>query len=195
MAKVRVTASRPIYPTPAALVTSVAADGKPNIIALGEVFNVSLSRPPIVGISVRKATYSHSLISASREFVLNMPTTELMRQTEICGSTSGRDTDKFAVTGLTPLKASLVAPPLIAECVVSLECRVVFIRETGDHDLFLGEVVAAHADERILGPEGEVMLDRLDPLIFMFNYGRPGEYWSIGRRLGDRGSARGSGRR
>jgi flavin reductase (DIM6/NTAB) family NADH-FMN oxidoreductase RutF len=140
-----------------------------------------------VGISVRKATYSHGLIAESREFVINFPTPALMRETELCGSMSGRTTDKFAATGLTALPASTVRPPLIAECPVNLECRVLDIQETGDHDLFLGEVLLAHADEELLDAEGRVLPERLDPLIFMFNFGYPGEYWSIGKRVGARG--------
>jgi flavin reductase (DIM6/NTAB) family NADH-FMN oxidoreductase RutF len=187
MGKKRVDPFRSVYPTPAVLVTAVSVEGKPNIIALGEVFNVSLRRPPIVGISVRKATYSHGLITATRELVINFPTAAMVRETEICGSTSGRDTDKFAAAGLTPTPASVVRPPLIAECPVSLECRVTDIQETGDHDLFLAEVLAAHAEERLLDGSGQVLPERLDPLIFMFNFGHPGEYWSLGRKLGERG--------
>ena len=187
MAKRRVDPFRSVYPTPSALVTAVSGDGRPNIIALGEVFNVSLRRPPIVGISVRKATYSHGLICASREFTINFPTSSMVRQTEICGTTSGRDTDKFAAAGLTSTPATAVRPPLIAECPVSLECRVLDIQERGDHDLFLAEVLAAHADEALLDDAGRVLPGRLDPLIFMFNFGHPGEYWSLGRKLGERG--------
>ena len=186
MAKRRVEPFRSVYPTPAALISCVG-DGKPNIIALGEVFNVSLRRPPIVGISVRKATYSHGLIAESREFVINFPTPAMVRETELCGSTTGRTTDKFTASGLTPLAASTVRPPLIAECPVNLECRVLDIRELGDHDLFLGEVLVAHADEGLLDAEGRVLPERLDPLIFMFNFGHPGEYWSLGKRVGVRG--------
>jgi flavin reductase (DIM6/NTAB) family NADH-FMN oxidoreductase RutF len=188
MAKKRVDPFRPVYPTPAALITCVAPDGRPNIIALGEVFNVSLGKPPIVGISVRKATYSHGLIAESRQFVINFATPALMRETEMCGSTTGRTTDKFAATGLTPVPASIVRPPLIAECPVNLECRVLEIRETGDHDLFLGEVMFAHADENLLDAEGRALYERLDPLIFMFNFGHGGEYWALGKKIGTRGS-------
>ncbi len=187
MAKRRVDSFRSVYPTPAALISCVAADGRPNIIALGEVFNVSLAKPPIVGISVRKATYSHGLIASSREFVINFPTPALMRQTELCGSTTGRATDKFAAAGLTAVPSSTVRPPLIAECPVNLECRVIDLRETGDHDLFLAEVLFAHADEEILDAGGRVLPERLQPLIFMSNFGGPGEYWTLGKKIGMRG--------
>jgi flavin reductase (DIM6/NTAB) family NADH-FMN oxidoreductase RutF len=187
MAKVRVEPFRPVYPTPAALVTSISRDGTPNIIALGEVFNISLRRPPVVGLAIRKATYSHGLIAESEEFVINQPTSAMVKQTEICGSTTGRGTDKFAAAGLTPLPASTVRPPLIAECPVNIECRLLAIQDLGDHDLFLGEVQAVHADEGLIGADGQVAPERLDPLVFMFNFGHRGEYWSLGKRLGGRG--------
>ena len=68
MSKTQITPNRPIYPTPAALITSVDAAGRPNIITLGEVFNISIRQPVILGIATRKATYSHTLISQTREY-------------------------------------------------------------------------------------------------------------------------------
>ena len=185
MAKVVVDPSRPVYPTPAALITCVASDGRPNIITLGEVFNVSLRRPPVVGLAIRKATYSHGLIAAAKEFVVNMPTTAILRETDLCGTLTGRDSDKFAESGLTPLPADKVRPPLIKECPLNIECRLISLQEMGDHDLFLGEVLAVHADDSVLDDQGRVSPARLDTFVFMYNCGHPGEYWSLGRKIGD----------
>ena len=190
MAKVSIDPFRSVYPTPAALVTSVAADGKPNIITLGEVFNVSLRTPPVVGLAIRKATYSHGLIAASREFVVNLPREAILRQTDLCGTRTGRSVDKFALTGLTALPASRVRPPLIEECPVNIECRLLSIHEVGDHDLFLGEVLAVHADESVLDEKGRPDPGKLGAFCVMFNSGNPGEYWSLGRRIGDLWSTR-----
>jgi len=185
MAKVAVDPMRPVYPTPAALITCVAPDGKANIITLGEVFNVSLRCPPIVGLAIRKATYSHGLIADSKEFVVNIPTRAILREADFCGSHSGRDMDKFAETGLTPIPAEKVRPPLIRQCPVNIECRLISLQEMGDHDLFLGEVVAVHADDSVLDSEGKVSPARLDAFCFMYNCGHAGEYWSIGAKIGD----------
>jgi flavin reductase (DIM6/NTAB) family NADH-FMN oxidoreductase RutF len=185
MSKIQIKPFRPIYPTPVGLITSVAADGKPNIITLGEVFNLSLHRPTIVGIAIRKATYSHGLITEAKEYVVNMPTTEILAQVDSCGSVSGRKVDKFAAFGLTPLPATVVKPPLIAECPVNIECRVIGIEEIGDHDLFKGEVVAAHVEDTLLDKAGHVCPDRLDPICFLYSFDFSGEYWSLGRKLGD----------
>ena len=190
MGKVSIKPFRPIYPTPAGLITSVAPDGKANIITLGEVYNLSLRTPTIVGISIHKARYSHGLISRSGEYVVNLPTTRLMEAVDRCGTTSGRSVDKFAEFGLTPLPATVVEPPLIAECPVNLECRVIGIEEIGDHDMFKGQVVAAHVDDALLDEGGRVCPDRLDVLCFMYCFNFGGEYWSLGRKLGDLGFTR-----
>lgn len=176
---------RPVHPSPAALVTSVSADGRPNIITLGEVFNVSIAEPVILGIAIAKPRYSHELITATREYVVNLPTSAMVETVDRCGSVSGRDVDKFAEFGLTPVPAEKVKPPLIAECPISVECRVIDIREVGDHDLFLGEAVAEHVAEDALGKDGNVLVGKLDPLCYMHS-----EYWSCGKVLGRHGFTR-----
>ena len=178
MTKRQVRPHRPIYPTPAGLITSVDVAGKPNIITLGEVFNISIARPVILGIAIRKATYSHKLISETREYVVNLPTRDIAEQVWYCGSVSGRGVDKFAVSGLTPLPASQVKPPLIAECPINLECRVSAIQVVGDHDLFLGEVVVQHVDENVLSDDGKIEVSKLNAFAFVL-----GEFWSLGAKM------------
>ena len=176
---------RPVYPSPAALITSVSRDGRPNIITLGEVFNVSISEPVILGIAIAKPRYSHQLISAMREYVVNFVTSDMVETVDRCGSVSGRDVDKFAEFGLTPVPAEKVAPPLIAECPVNVECRVLSIQEVGDHDLFLGEALAEHIAEDAIDDRGGVLVEKLAPLCYLHS-----EYWSVGRRLGRHGFSR-----
>jgi flavin reductase (DIM6/NTAB) family NADH-FMN oxidoreductase RutF len=184
MPKVLFDPYRPIYPTPAALITSISSEGEPNIITLGEVYNLSLRRPTIVGISLTKSRYSHELISQRGEFVVNMPTISILDKVDQCGSVSGRDVDKFAAFGLTPEPASRVAPPLISECPINLECVVLGMEEIGDHDMFKGEVVAAHVDEDLIGEDGRIQVERLEAFCFMhcFNFGG---YWALGPKLAE----------
>ncbi len=176
---------RPVYPSPAALVTSESEDGCPNIIKLGEFFNVSVSDPVILGIAIAKPRYSHELISATREYVVNLPTSSMVETVDRCGSVSGRDVDKFAEFRLTPVPAEKVRPPLIAECPVSIECRVLGIQEIGDHDLFLGEALAEHVAEEALDEHGRILVDKLDPLCYQHS-----EFWSCGKRLARHGFSR-----
>jgi flavin reductase (DIM6/NTAB) family NADH-FMN oxidoreductase RutF len=178
MARRQVQPDRPVYPSPAALVTSVDTAGRPNIITLGEVFNVSISEPVILGIAIRKARWSHGLISQTRQFVVNLPTCRIAAAVWQCGRCSGRDTDKFAATGLTPLPAACVRPPLIAECPVNIECQVTAIQEVGDHDLFLGQALAQHVDEAVLDEAGNIVVDRLDGFALV-----AGQFRALGPRL------------
>ncbi len=169
---------RPIYPSPAALITSVDPSGKPNIITLGETFNLSIQNPPIVGIAIAPERYSHELITQTRQFVVNLPTSALLDKVLQCGSCSGRDVDKFAKFGLTPLPAAKVKPPLIAECPVNVECQLLEVEQIGDHDLFKGLVVAEHIDSGLLDEQGRLDPEKLD----FFSMAR-GAFFARGRRL------------
>jgi len=133
---------------PERVVLAVCTDseGKANIIALGWKMKTSIN-PPMVAISVGKARYSHKLISEGKEFVLAVPSEDIPKEVLYCGTHSGRDVDKFKQTGLTPLSAKFVKPPLIKECVVNLECKLVGQLDTGDHTIFVGQIVASWASE------------------------------------------------
>jgi len=176
---------RPVHPSPAALITSVDEDGRANIITLGEVFNISIKNPVILGIAIAKPRYSHELISAWGEFVVNLPPASLVEIVDRCGTVSGREVDKFAQFHLTPAPAEKVRPPLIAECPISIECRVIAIQEIGDHDLFLGEAVAEHVAEDALDEDGKIIVEKLDPLCYLH-----GQYWSCGKKLNRHGFTR-----
>lgn len=140
-------------PTPVVLLTTVSADGKANIITLAWV-GVACSDPLILSAGIRPPRHSHHLLQESGEAVVNVPTADILRQTDQCGMVSGRDADKFAAYGLTPIAADLVKPPLIAECPVNLETKVTTVHSLGTHDLFLLEVVRTHVDESLLDDSG-----------------------------------------
>jgi len=134
------------YPEQVSWAILVDFEGKPNIISLGWCMPTSFD-PPMMAISVGKTRYSHQLISESGEFVVAFPSEEMGEEVLYCGTHSGRDVDKFKETGLVAVPAKKVRPPLIEGCVANFECRVVGEIETGDHTIFVGEIVAAHVSE------------------------------------------------
>lgn len=166
-----------LYPVPAVLVTCGDCDGVKNIITLAWVGTVC-SNPPMVAISVRPERFSHPLLKETREFVVNLPTSDLAEVTDYCGVASGRDGDKFTTARLTPVRGSQVKAPLLAECPVNLECKVKNIIPLGSHDLFLAEIVAVHMDEAVLGSNASLDLAKALPLV----YG-DGQYWKLGDRI------------
>lgn len=146
---------RVVFPTPAALVTSISKNNKPNIATAGEVFMISLN-PLIVAVGFRPATYTYKLIHEKKEFVVNLPKEDILDAVDYCGCVSGRNIDKFKETGLTPLKAKYVSPPIIKECPVNIECQVSDIINLPymDRDVFAAYSLAIHTDEEILGKDG-----------------------------------------
>jgi len=135
-----------LWPMRHYLVSCGETDGRSNIIAVSFCMPVS-KKPPLVACAISKVAYSTELMSVSREFVVNVPTSDLNRQIYFCGTHSGRDTDKFEQTGLTPRPARKLKAPIIKECVAFMECRVVNRVEVGDKVLFVGEVVEAYATD------------------------------------------------
>ena len=134
------------YPEQIALAVSVDAAGRPDAITLGWIMPTS-NEPPMVAISVGHTRYSHELIGKSGEFVLVFPSTAQAEACMICGTKSGRDTDKIAAAALRTAPARLVRPPLIEGAVANFECRVRGTLVSGDHTIFAAEVVAAHVDD------------------------------------------------
>jgi flavin reductase (DIM6/NTAB) family NADH-FMN oxidoreductase RutF len=155
-----------LHPYQTFLVTCVDADGKANIITIAWAIPVSVV-PPLLGISIRPTRYSYSLIKSTKEFVMNVPGIEMAQVVLYCGRNSGRDVDKFKVTGLTPGKAKQVQAPIIEECVAHLECRVKDDVEAGDHHLIIAEVLTAHAREDVLTDTGLYRLEMAKPLLHM----------------------------
>ncbi len=184
MAKKEIKGDVALFPLPVVLVTCVDKKGKPNIITLAWA-GVVCSEPPMVSISIRPPRYSYSLIKESREFTVNIPTSDIMKETDICGTVSGRDTDKLALTKLTAEPAAHVKSPLIKECPVSLECKVKSTMLLGTHEIFLAEVVAVHIDESVMTAAGRIDYAKAKP--FSYNWG---EYWSIKEKIGHYGCSK-----
>lgn len=173
-----------LYPMPAVLVSTAAElDGvrRTNLITIAWG-GVVCGDPPMVAVAVRPSRYSHRLITASGEFVVNVPSADQCRVVDICGNVSGRDHDKFALTGLTPKPGSAVSVPVVAECPVALECRVRHTYAAGSHEVFIGEVLAVQVSPEVLDDRGKIDVARVDPLC----YGG-GVYWRLGESLGTYG--------
>lgn len=144
-----------MWPKKPYLVACGDVKDKPNIIAISFCMPVS-KEPPLLACAIGRGAYSRELIESTGEFVVNVPTKELKPKIYFCGYHSGREVDKFKETGLTPRPACRVKAPIIEECVAHMECKVRQEIETGDKNLFVGEVVEAYANEDVLKGEREM---------------------------------------
>ncbi len=131
------------------VVTCLDEMDRPNALGVSWVTRTSWS-PFLMLVSIDHSRYSHAGISRNREFVINYPTKEQEKGALMCGMTSGRDIDKTVASGLAFISSQKVGCPTIDGSAVSLECRVIGEMETGDHTVFVGEVVAArgHPEEQ-----------------------------------------------
>jgi flavin reductase (DIM6/NTAB) family NADH-FMN oxidoreductase RutF len=157
-------AYRLLHPRHTVLVSCADKNGKANIITLAWSMPVSIN-PPIVAISIAPKRYSHQLIEKTREFVVNIPTMNIVRETLFCGRRSGKTYDKFKETGLTPLPAKMVQPPIIKECVAHLECKLHQQITVGDHTLFIGRVLTAYTDDCVFDEKFD--LEKVKPIYHM----------------------------
>ena len=178
MSKVSLKPASALCPVPVILVTTADGVRKTNVLTLAWAGTVC-SVPTMVGISVRPSRYSHELLKANGEFVVHIPTERLLWAADRCGTLSGRDGNKFDAAGLTPIPAQKVKAPLIAECPIAMECVVRQVIPVGSHDLFLGEIVALHADEDVLDESGKIDPNRISPIAYV-----QAEYWGLRERIG-----------
>lgn len=168
-----------VYPAPAALVTCGSTPEEWNMLTVAWTGTIC-TNPAMLYISVRPERYSYPLIVSNMEFTLNLTTDEMVRATDWAGVRSGRDNDKWAVTGLTPVKGEMVNSPSIAESPLSIECRVKEILHLGSHDMFISDVLCIRADDRYIDREtGEFSLKKANLMAYVH-----GGYYSLGDLLG-----------
>lgn len=129
-----------LYPLRTYLIVSGVE--KPNVMTADWVTPLSFE-PQMLGVSIGHKRYTNKLIKQYREFVVAVPTIELLKDVWIAGTVSGVKEDKFSKLRLTPIPSKKVKVPSIRECQANIECRVVNEVETGDHTFFVGEIVAS----------------------------------------------------
>lgn len=167
-----------LNPLPAVIV-SCGTPERANLITIAWTGTIC-TNPPMLYISVRPERFSHALIAETMEFTVNLTTADMARATDWIGVRSGRDFDKWAETGLTPVPGVAVRCPAIEESPLSIECRVKEILHLGSHDMFIAEVADVLADERYINTEtGKFELERAGLLQFSH-----GHYYATGRPLG-----------
>lgn len=166
-----------IYPLPVVMV-SCGDMNKSNIITVAWTGIVNTDKP-MCYISVRKERYSHDIIAKNKEFVINLTNKQLTYATDWCGVRTGAKVDKFKEMHLTKEKGKFVKCPLIKESPVSIECKVVEIKELGSHDMFMAEILSIDADEKYIDNKGAFDIKKCD-LITYAN----GKYFTLGKQVG-----------
>ncbi len=170
-----------VFPTPVFIVGTYDDGNKPNAMAVAWG-GISCSDPVCVNISVREATYTYANILKKKAFTVNIPSEAYIKEADYFGIASGRSEDKFASTGLTPVKSEIVDAPYVKEFPFILECSLLHSVKIGLHTLFIGQVKDIKADEQVLTKEGAADIEKIKPMIF-----NPANrtYYGVGKYLAD----------
>ncbi len=111
---------------------------------------IASHNPPMMAIGVGKTRHSLEAIRGAGEFVIAMPSEAQEADTLFHGTKSGRDMDKLAKAATKTSPAKVIDCVLMEEAVANFECKLVGEIETGDHVLFVGEVVCSHVNQQTL---------------------------------------------
>jgi flavin reductase (DIM6/NTAB) family NADH-FMN oxidoreductase RutF len=157
------------------VIAGATVNGKANYLALG-AFGLMSINPPLLYISVNKAHYTNAGIRENGYFSVNVPSADLVTETDYVGLVSGRDTDKSGV--FTAFYGAAAKAPMIEECPVNILCKVFKTIDTPSNDVFIGEIIETYVDDELLS-DGRPDLKKINPLIL-----GGASYWVLGDAVG-----------
>lgn len=167
-------------PSPVWVVGTYDDNGKPNMMTAAWG-GICCSRPPCIYVSLREATYSYGNIVNWGAYTVSIPGEEYWREADYTGIASGRNTDKFKDTALTPIRSKVVDAPYVEEYPLVLECRLKEMFKLGLHTMFVGEVIDIKADQDVL-TDDKPDIQKIKPILFGSG---DRSYHSIGPRIAD----------
>ena len=177
------------FPTPVWIVGTYDKEENPNVMTVAWG-GICCSKPESINISLRKATYSYGNIVERKAFTISIPSEKHVKEADYFGIATGKKVDKFAATGLTPVKSDLVDAPYVKEFPLILECKLIHTIEVGLHTQFIGEIIDVKADESVLGEKGLPDIEKVRPILFgpeIRTYHGIGKYlgqaFSIGKEI------------
>lgn len=166
-----------VYPIPAVLVSCGTMEDA-NVFTVAWTGTICTD-PAMTYISVRPERFSYNMIKENMEFVINLTNEELAYATDFAGVRSGKDMNKFEKLNLTKEKATKVNCPMIKESPVSIECKVVEIKELGSHHMFMAEVLAVNVDEKYFDENDRFCMEECNLITYSH-----GKYYTLGKELG-----------
>ncbi|MFH1560244.1 MAG: flavin reductase family protein [Chloroflexota bacterium] len=163
------------YPAGATIVTSHAHD-QDNAMAVA--WHTALSRnPAYYAVSISPKRFTHGLIAETGEFVVNFMPAEQGELVALVASCSGSEVDKFHAFQIAAHPGSQIKAPVLESAFAAYECRVAGRHVYGDHDMFVGEILAVHFESSFFQDNGRLDLEQIDPIVYMGGdwYASPGK--------------------
>lgn len=175
MPKKKIFSKIPVYPM-SVIIVGADVENKPNFLTV-VWFSMVNFEPPTIAAVLNKGHYTNKGIRENKTFSINVPSTELLAVTDYCSVVSGFDHDKSKLFDIS--YGELKNAPMIQECPLTAECRVVQTMQFATHELFIGEIVATYAEDNILTRE-HPDIKKIKPILYSMydNY-----YWELGKKL------------
>ncbi len=170
-----------LLPAPVLVVGTYDADGRPNVMTVAWG-GMCCSKPPCVDIALRKATHTYQSILDRKAFTVHVTPEKFLTEADYFGIASGRDIDKYAVTGLTPVRSDVVDAPYIKEFPFVLECKLLTYTDLGLHTQFIGEILDVKIDEDMLDDTMKPSIEKIRPVVLTPEIR---EYYGFGAKLGN----------
>ena len=149
-------------------------NGKPNYLAIAHVGIMELSS---VSLGMNKSHYTNQGIKENKTFSINIPSARLVKETDYCGLTSGKNENKAEL--FTTFYGALKTAPMIEQCSINMECELIKTVDFPNHDIFIGRITETYCDDNVL-TEGTVDFAKVQPILFVMN---DQSYWRIGDKL------------
>lgn len=188
MSKITMGPQTLIYPMPMLLIGSNIG-GKPNFLAAawGGIAN---GEPPMISVAIRPTRHTFKGIRENSTFSVNIPSADMVKEADYCGIASGSRVDKVEVCGFKVFYGKLGNAPLIEQCPVNLECKVMHVLDLGSHSLFVGRIEESHVSKSCL-TDGKPDVNKIKPMSYIMSpatqYQALGEVlakaFSIGKEL------------
>jgi len=176
MEKINIGSNTFIYPNPVTLL-GANVEQRANFMALGWVSRVN-ANPPFVGVGIGKVHHTVRGILENKTFSVNFPGADMVEATDYCGLVSGKTTDKSKVFEI--FYGELRTAPMIAECSLSIECKLVDKVDLETNIFFIGEIIASYTEEKYL-TNGKLDIKKMDPLLLTMP---DNSYWTVGNYAG-----------
>ena len=166
-----------LWPHPTGLVGSIV-DGQPDFAAVAWA-GVVAGNPAAVAIGLQPLRHSLRGIYQNKAFSVNVPSIDLVKETDYCGLVSGKDADKVKDCGFTVFYGDLKNVPMIEQCPINMECEAIHFLDLGSHIMVVGKVIQTHLNDDCL-TEGHPDMAKVKPFIF-----GPGKYYTVGDVFAD----------
>jgi flavin reductase (DIM6/NTAB) family NADH-FMN oxidoreductase RutF len=162
-----------LYPLPTTLVGTLV-NKKPNYTTIAHVGIMDLES---VSIGMNKRHYTNQGIKENKTFSINIPSKTMIKETDYCGLTSGKDKNKSDM--FKTFYGKLKTAPMIEQCSINMECELIKTVDFPNHDIFIGKIANTYCDETVLTND-EVDFEKVQPILFVMNNQ---SYYSIGEKL------------